>query len=665
MPTTLSPTASALTLAIALGVLVVPGLLTGLAAGLRGWLLAAIAPLLTFSIAGIAGQWFGVIGSPFTWAAFVVATVVMVALVLGVRQLRPPATMRPLRAPAALRPLWTLAGHLSVLACLLLAAAAGGYTMLRGMGDLNAIPQGWDAVFHANGIRYLTDTGDSSVTGMSKIAWYAPGEQIFYPNAYHLIAAFTWQLADPLAGAPIAAVLNANAVLMPGMLALSLVAMIREFAGRAVLAGAATIVAVSCTMVFYELNLGPILPYAQALVLLPLAAAVLHRYLNRPGRNTALVLALVAAGLMSIHASMPFSALLFLLPFLAVRWWGCLRTAGRDLLVLLPSAGVVLLCTAPTVIGALVLVTGDYPYGGWPWKQSVPEALESWLIFGGQTVTPQLWLTSALVVGVIAARRLHNLRWLVGTAVLLGVCFVITSTWDNEVVKQLTRPWWNNPYRLVALAGLAMCVIAAHGLAETQAWLRDRITGWSAFSAPRRAVAPMLAVLVLGGWAIGSGLYLDTNSTLIKTTVGRAPTNDPHALPISRDEARAMVKLGELAEPGDWVLNERSDGTAWSYAIAGTRAVAGHFDPWMNPPDAEVLAGRFRDYPTDPQVRDVVERMNVRWVIVGQYGYPRYPDGSDRAPGLRDLDGMPFLELVYRNPDASLYRITARDQPDH
>lgn len=643
MPTTLSPTACALTLAIALFVLVAPGLLVGLATGLRGWLLAGAAPLLTFAVAGISGQWLGAFGVPFGWLSFIMATVVFGALGFAVRRLR--------GRPSTLRPLWAPAGHLAVGVCWLAAAAVGGYTMLRGMGDLNAIPQGWDAAFHANGIRYLTDTGDSSVTGMSRIAWYAPGEQIFYPNAYHLAGALIWQLAEPLAGAPIAAVLNADTVLMPGMLGLSLITMIREFGGRAVLAGFTPIVAVATSMVLYELQLGPILPYAQGLVLLPVAVALVHRYLHQPLPGIGFTLALAVAGLLAVHASMLFSGVAFLLPYLVRRWRAGLRTLSRDVQLLLPPAGGALLFAAPTIVGALVLVTGDYPYRGWPWKQPVGEAFRSWLLFAGQTVTPQLWLTAAFAIGVAACWRLRELRWLLGTTALLGVAFVVTSTWDNEVVKQLTRPWWNNPYRLLNLAAVAMCVIAAHGLAELQALLK-RLAG------TRAGARAAFAVLLIGGWALGSGLYTGTNSALVQTTSGRSPAQDPHALPVSRDEAAAMAKLGELAEPGDWVLNERSDGTAWSYAIGGVRAVAGHFDPWMNPPDADVLANRFRDYATDPEVRDLVRRMNVRWVIVGKAGYPRYPDGSDRAPGLRGLDGLSFLQVVYRNPDTALYRIT-------
>lgn len=643
MPTTLSPTASALILAIAVFVLVVPGLLVGLATGLRGWLLAGAAPLLTFAVAGVCGQWLGVAGIRFGWITLALATTVFAALGSAVRRLR--------GRPSTLRPLWAPSGHWAVGACWLAAAVTGGYTMLRGMGDLGAISQGWDAVFHANGIRYLSDTGDSSVTGMSKIAWYAPGEQIFYPNAYHLIGSLIWQLAGPLASAPIAAVLNADTALMPAMLGLSLVTMIREFAGRAVLAGFTPIVTVVTTMLLYDLQFGPISPYAQALVLLPVGFALVHRYLNQPVPGIGFALALAVAGLTAVHASMLFSGALFLLPYLVRRWWGGVRIFGRDLKVLLPPAAGALLLTAPTVVGALVLVTGDYPYRGWPWKQPVAEAARSWLLFGGQTVTPQLWLTAAFGIGMVAFWRLRELRWLVGTALLVGVAFVVTSTVDNEVVRQLTRPWWNNPYRLLNLAALAMCVIAAHGLAEIQALLKR-------WTENRTTVTTALAVLVIGGWSLGSGRYMDTNSALVQTTVGRHSSQDPHALPVSRDEARAMVKLGELARPGEWVLNERSDGTAWSYAIGGVRAVAGHYDPFMNPPDADVLADRFRDYATDPQVRGVVERMNVRWVITGHFGYPRYPDGADRAPGLRDLDGLPFLEVVYRNADSTVYRIT-------
>lgn len=642
MPTTFPPAASALTLAIAVFVLVVPGLLVGLTAGLRGWLLAGAAPLLTFAVAGVSGQWLGAVGIGFGWVTFAVATAVFAGLGFALRRLRGEPSSRP--------PLWSPSGHLAVGACWLAAAFIGGYTMLRGMGDLGAIPQGWDAVFHANGIRYVTDTGDSSVTGMSKVAWYAPGEQIFYPNAYHLVSSLIWQITGPTAGAPIPAVLNAVTVLMPAMLGLSLITLIREFAGRAVLAGFTPIVTVVTTMVLYDLQFGPITPYAQALVLLPVGFALVHRYLNQPLPGIGCTLGLAVAGLMAVHASMVFTGALFLLPYLLGRWRGGLGVLGRDLKVLLAPAAGALLFIAPTVIGALVLVTGDYPYRGWPWKQPVGEAARSWLLFGGQTVTPQIWLAAAFVIGVVTFWRLRELRWLLGTAFLVGIAFVVTSTVDSEVVKQLTRPWWNNPYRLVNLAALAMCVIAAHGLAEIHALLK-RLAG------NRTAVSTGLAVLVIGGWSLGSELYVDTNSALVQTTVGRHSGQDPHALPVSRDEAQAMVQLGELARPGDWVLNERSDGTAWSYALGGVRAVAGHYDPFMNPPDADVLAGRFRDYATDPQVRDLVARMNVRWVITGQSGYPRYPDGSDRAPGLRDLDGLPFLEVVYRNADSTLYRI--------
>lgn len=654
MPTTLPPEAAALTIAVYLGVLVLPGLLVGLAAGLRGWLLAAATPLLTFSVAGISGQWMGWFELPFGFLGFAISTLLFATVAAGTRAVRGRAL-----APAD-PPLWTRTGHLAVGACWAFAAGVGAYTVLRGMGDLNAIPQGWDAAFHANGIRYLDETGDSSVTGMSKVAWYAPGEQIFYPNAYHLLGVLVWQLAGPWAGAPIAAILNANAVLMPATLGLSLVAMVRQFAGRAVLAGMTPVVTVAATMVFYENMMGPILPYAQGLVLLPVVAALLHRHLQLPTQTSGLLLGIAVAGMLTVHASMLFSGVLFLLPYLVSRWstgTDRLRRWGRELRSLLSPVLVVAVLSAPTTIGALVLVTGDYPYRGWPWKQPLPEALESWLVFAGQTVTPQLWLTAACAVGAVLFWRLDRLRWLLGSALLLGVCFVVTSTWDNEVVKQLSRPWWNNPYRLVSLAGLAMCVLAAHGLAEIQAALRGLVRRWVTAVRVRRLAAAGIAAAVLGSWAVASGLYVTTNSTLIGLTVGRHPERDPHNLPISRDEAVAMLRLGELAEPGDWVLNERSDGTAWTYALTGLRPVAGHFDPYMNPPDADVLADRFRDYPTDPQVRELVERMNVRWVIVGRGGYPRYADGSDRAPGLRDLDGLPFLRLAYRNADASVYRI--------
>ena len=122
-------------------------------------------------------------------------------------------------------PGWSRAAQLWVAAALAGCTAYGGAVIWGGLGRLSAIPQDWDAVFHANGIRYIAETGDSSLVGMGSINWFENGVQVFYPNAYHLIGALVLRLT----GADVPTVLNAHTVLLPGMCALVIIATVRRF----------------------------------------------------------------------------------------------------------------------------------------------------------------------------------------------------------------------------------------------------------------------------------------------------------------------------------------------------------------------------------------------------------------------------------------------------
>ena len=95
---------------------------------------------------------------------------------------------------------------------------------------------------------------------MGSINWFENGVQVFYPNAYHLVAALVLRLT----GVDVPTVLNAHTVLLPGMGALAIVALVHRFGGRAVLAVAAAACSVAVTSFYDMLWRGP-------------AAAVRHR----------------------------------------------------------------------------------------------------------------------------------------------------------------------------------------------------------------------------------------------------------------------------------------------------------------------------------------------------------------------------------------------------
>jgi hypothetical protein len=70
-------------LVVSLLMLVLPGLLTAAAFGLRGWLAAATAPLLTYGIVGAAGPVLPAIGILWSPAAFAAVSLAFSAVVAG------------------------------------------------------------------------------------------------------------------------------------------------------------------------------------------------------------------------------------------------------------------------------------------------------------------------------------------------------------------------------------------------------------------------------------------------------------------------------------------------------------------------------------------------------------------------------------------------------
>src|ERR1041384_1781571 len=100
-----------------------------------------------------------------------------------------------------------------------------------------------------------------------------------------------------------------------------------------------------------------------------------------------------------------------------------------------------------------------------------------------------------------------------------------------------------------------------------------------------------------------------------------------------------MQRLGDLVEPDERVLNDRHDGSLWVYAVAGVHPGAGPHGGPPASPDVVPLQAHFHDYDTDERVRAAVQRLKVRYVLIGR-GYVR--EYNRRATGLRELGGADF-----------------------
>lgn len=631
-------------------ILFAPGAAAAIAAGLRGWLLVGTAPLLGYAMGAIAGPALGWFGVPFNLVTFAVTAVVLTAA-LGVA--RWSASGRGGSADDA-GPPWLRSEHLAVAGCVALAAVGSGAVFLWGLGDLNAVAQTFDAPFHANGIRYIAETGDGGAFGMGAVHWYDGGS--FYPNGYHLLAAVDLELT----GATVPAVLNAHTVVLFGLIALCTAVFVRHFRGSPALAGYSALTVVAATSVSWGTMSSPLLPFVLSVALLPVLIVLAHRYLQRPAPDTGLLLAVGAVAELTIHSSALFNGVLLAVPMLAYRWWTAparLRQARRDGLALLAVAVPTLILAAPELLGALALVGSDYPYLGWPANTTFGHALGDLVAFQHNQAQPQVWLAVALAIGLATYRKLGDLRWIGCAGVLFGGLAVLVSSSDSAMVTTLARPWWDDPFRLVALTTLVLCVIAAHGLAQAQSWLGGLLRARASWIPGRTAGAVAAVAVLVGFLVLSNGLYARRHAVYVAANWGNTemvaqPTDE---MVVSKAEVTAMRELAERADPDDRVLNEWFDGSAWTYAITGVRSVVSHYEVADAPADTKLLTEHFRDYATRPDVRAAADRLDVRWVLVTEGRM--FGDSTQRPPGLRQLADLPFLERVYANDMATLYRV--------
>lgn len=631
-------------------VVMLPGVVVGAVGGLRGWQLAAAAPLLTYAIAGLTGPWTTALGFGWSGAALTVGTIGFALVVAAVRGITALVFQRhdPAQAAVPSRP---HGADLGLAAVVLAAAATGATVVLGGMRRLSTVPQDWDAVFHANGIRWIADRGDASLFGMSQVNWFEPGTAIFYPNAYHLVGAVVRQVTDR----DLPAILNSQTTLLPGIAALALAALVRRFGGSRTHAAGSALAAVAVSALYDMLWRGPLLPYATGAVLTPVFVALMADALDARGvrgrTGPIALLALATAGLVCLHPAMLFGAAVFGVALVLCRWIRRPRMLPREAIVLVVAGSAGLGLSFLQIAGS-VYSASSFPAVDWPADLSWSESIVKIATFGHAADTVQVWPTLFAAIGLVTYHRLGDLRWIGLPVIVFGVLFVLTASSDAAWVNALTRPWWNDRWRLAGVFALAACVLVGHGIAQA---VRGALTVlWRSVGNPpgdtRRvlttATASAAALIFFVG--VTHALYFERNAVKMSMNTGEGPA-------LSSAEVTALREVGRIVPAGVRVLNDRNDGSVWMYALSGALPVAGHYDgTGLGGTDVELLTNRFNQYERDPQVRAAVRRLGVGYVYVAQ-GFLRGYNG--RAAGLTDLDIAPFLQVAYRNPDAVLYRI--------
>jgi hypothetical protein len=398
----------------------------------------------------------------------------------------------------------------------------------------------------------------------------------YYPFGLHLSASLAAQLTGASANASLSvATVLAAAVLLPaGMYLLSR----RLIAGRPGVPGVTAVIAATFPWFPYE----PMHPGAVTMVVgLSVVPIVVDTAWPTAGCRSwpryAFMLALCAYGLFELHNSEVVAAGLFVI-VLVISSWRCLDTAARARLVRAYAAafGLLVLSIVPELVTLRAGASERSGVLGDPGP-----ALGGAVKVFFQAANP--WVLVPATIGVVVAVRRRLARaWLAAGVLFLGLLAAALSR--TAVGTALTYPWYASALRVSYNITLVEAVFAAVGVVAVAAAVARRWPVARRGSFVARGVAAFVAAgtfapLLPAYSAVSLNLAYENSSTI-------------------GDAQRAGFRwLAAHVHPGDRVLNDFDDGSAWMSTLADVTPV-------------------FATYPTIVSADDAASEWGDRWYLL-------------------------------------------------
>ncbi|GHF63916.1 hypothetical protein FHX82_003125 [Amycolatopsis bartoniae] len=628
---------------VCVGWLLVPGLLVTYLAGLRGLAAWATAPIVTVAEAAALAVVAGKLGV--AWSPLLVAVVcLVVAVVTGVvaflvRRRFPPR--QPDRRSA------TTAAVLGLVP----AAVLGAVALARGFGEPDSLSETFDAVFHYNAVAYILDSHNASSLTLTNLG--APGApDAFYPGAWHDLVSLV--VSTTGGSIPVATNLFAAAVALLAW-PLSCVFLVRQIFGPSRAALAVTGV-VSLGFNAYPwglLSFGVLWPNLLGMALAPASLGVVLSVCGLAkedalGRGRAwLLLPVVVVGLALAHPNVLFSLIaLSIFPVGTALIRRALRRPGRGLAEIAVAVAVFLLgwwwaATTPALATVRTM----------PWPPfTTPRHAVSELLRNATNTYDSLWVLSALVlVGFGYCLWRSGLRWLVGGQLLSCVLYVLSAGVNTAATQKFTGYWYNDSHRLAAMVPITAVPLAVAAILLLTHAIRRGV--------PKAApvlVASVLGVVLL---AVTGGLYVHSHTTVLAGHYTEAAAKPGSRLVDDRERAFFARIKNEI--PADArVAGNPWDGSILLWALADRQVLVPQFGV-PETPDRTSVAQHLIDAATDPAVCAAADRLDVRYLLIGEeYFWPDSP-GPKEYPGLADPGARPGFQLVDSDGPLKLYRLTA------
>ncbi len=638
---------------IALFLLIAPGAIVARITQLTWPIAIAVGPALTYGVVALAIIPFGAIGIPWNgWTALATLAVVCVVMI-GVQPLL--ARYRDTEAEA--RGI-THRQALTVAAGVLLGALLIMWAAYRGIVHWQSIPSTWDAVWHANTVRFILDTGQASSTHMGELRNVETHHPLYYPSVFHALTAVYCQLtgAAPTTGYTLSSV-AAAVWLFPSSSAMLTWQLLRPRTEHAagVAATAAALSASFTSVPYVEFGTAAMPNLAAYGVAVPTFLLVISTLRHRD-RIPVAVLALV--GIFSVHLTGGFVVILFALAWwLTDAWWHPVRGRLADLLTLSASAVPTVLILAPQFIG-VAKQAGIIAGHAFPSFKTVKQGVIDALLLHTRHLNDfptqyGLIVLSGIGMALLLYKRIWwpPMLWLVLTVATIysGAPFRNPL---GAAIEQFSQFFYNDPRRLSAVVTMVvtpMAAVAVFALVVGAVAVAKRV-----IKLPAPVWVSVTVLLLALTTVFSARQYLYRHLVLFGDKYD--------SVIINQKDLDAFAHLAALPGARTTLIGDSNvDGTAWMYAVADLHPLWTHYDfPQQTGPgyyrfifwayaDADALPG----VPEEKRalVPEAIRALNIRYILTSAptvRGF-KVPDG------LVSIDHSKWWAKIYDNGEAWIY----------
>ncbi len=640
-----------------------PGWLIGEALGIRRIFLPAAAPAMGLGLLSVIGAWGDYVHLPWNPLSVGIAVLLASALAFGIRL---SVRRRGRRLPGPVRAGGTRVWWLYGSAAVVLAGVVGGYTWLHGTAALQSINQDWDIPWHANMLRLIADSQQWSPHIAGNFAYYdttiATAPIRSYPIAFHAILALVW----PASGLTIPGFINLfTMVLVAIQLPLSTMALTAVLVKKPLAVAAAGAASTWLTVYPYDLLWrGPLIPFfAGTLMVGPFVLLATHYAQNRRWHGV-LAVGLAAVSVIAVHPSLAFVAAPVMLCWLASRFVHFRRRALGMTLFLLAAGGLGAILAVP-IIREMLQEASRVARMTWPPDTTPQGAIRNAIFLSHADSQPVYAATVLIAIAVVGLLLRRRGRWYFLPVIGFGVLSIFTmGTNAKGVIRLAAAPFYDDQWRIVAVYILLLIPLIGAGVyflafGAYRLWRVAASRRAGAAEPGRRHAGNILAGnrALLPTTALGLVILLvagSVSSANIKTSYARlAWTNKVTGSTLNSGEINLMTHISRWVPENATVLNDACDGSVWMYALGGRMPMIRHFEV-IPTQRQQLLLTSLPKLPTDPAVRAAAAELGIDWVFVGE---GRIRAGDKPKPGLVNLGHLPFLQLVAREGNASLYKI--------